>query len=148
MAESTCQRIEDRYFTAVDLATVQRNVSHARAIMRTVMFAADAIDDGSMRIVIGGAPEGWCNAVGLAADRLREVRGTLIETVGSPHIDWVTPLSMVEAIEAALWHSDQRLVDEKSIECGELRDVAGVAVECLDKFAQQAASVEIRGVQQ
>ena len=123
-----------RDFGASDAALVLRNVTAARAILRAVALAARAQFDGSIEYE-NNKPERWQPAVDAACIRLQAVRDVLMQTSSSPNVDWVTPLTLIEALGAALWHGNSCSQGEQ-LEEMEMESVAETAIELLDSLME------------
>ena len=117
-----------------DLRALELHVIAARAVLRTVRIAVQAQLDGSVNYEDGGV-ERWQPAVDLAFTELAFARDLLIEKAGSPVIDWWTPLSLLEATGAALWHANACEKPER-LDNVELDTVVRVAIELLDSMRE------------
>lgn len=123
-----------RDFAASDAALVLRNVTAARAILRAVAFAARAQFDGAVEYE-NNKPERWLPAVDAACVRLQAVRDVLMQTGSAPNVDWFTPLTLIEALGAALWCGSSCSQGEQ-LEVVELESVAETAIELLDSLME------------
>lgn len=121
---------EDGAFGPSDAALVLGAVRSARAVLRTVLLAVKAQHDRSVEYD-HNETDRWNAAIGVAADKLRQVRDALIGTAGAPCLNWVTPLVLVEALEAALWYSAGFARDD-SLDVNEHMSVLDVAIEAVD----------------
>lgn len=93
----------DSAFSSGHAALVLANITSARAILRAVLLATQAQEDGSIEFEDNRVRR-WQPAIDVAATKLCVVRSALMETSGAPALDWVAPLALVEALGAALWH--------------------------------------------
>lgn len=123
-----------RDFGCEAAALVLKNATAARSILRAVVLAARAQVDGSVEYENNNTGR-WQPAVDNACVRLQAVRNVLIETRSAPNVDWFTPLALVEAIAAALWHGNSCSQGERLDEA-ELESVAQAAIESLDSLMQ------------
>ena len=117
-----------------DLRALELHLVAARAVLRTVRIAVQAQLDGSVNYENNGV-ERWQPAVDLAFTELAFARDLLIEKAGSPVIDWWTPLSLLEATGAALWHANACEKPER-LDNVELDTVVRVAIELLDSMRE------------
>lgn len=124
--------IAARTFSAGDLQTVARHVAAARAVVRTIELAVKAQLDGSINYENNG-PERWQPAIDLAAAKLNLVREVLGDKLDSPPVDWWTPLCVLEAMGAALWHGNTRIQSEQ-LDGDDLDTMAHVAIELFDSL--------------
>jgi hypothetical protein len=125
-------------FSSVDAVLLLRNFKDARAIIRAVLLAACAQDDGSVNYEYN-EPERWFPVLDEAVSRLLAVRDLLMETASAPNLDWPTPLALVEAIAAALWHGRPCSKGEK-LGLGELQTLAQVAIDAIDSLIDECTS--------
>lgn len=118
------------------IASVMHHVNAARAIMRTVALAADALEDGSVSYDDKAGPERWNAAVGKALERMGLARDILTNKSFGMGLDWFTPHALIEALDAALWHGfscdKPARLNER-----ELVSAAQVAVESLDALLRE-----------
>ncbi|WP_395055724.1 hypothetical protein [Polaromonas sp.] len=117
-----------------DAALIIRHVKAARAVLRTVALAVAAQIDGSVEYE-NNDTERWQPAIDAACAKLMVVRDVLMETGGAPPTDWLTPLGLLEAIGAALWHGNSCAPSE-ALDMVELVTVAQVAIDLLDSMIQ------------
>jgi hypothetical protein len=129
MADETVSQT-DRHFDADDARQMSRNTEAAIAIMRAVSLAAAAQQDGS--VVYDDNPVSrWGPAVDAACSRVHQVRDALMQAVGAPSADWWTPLAILEATGAALWHcggTSQRISSVTLAIAESSGDVRGIAI--------------------
>jgi hypothetical protein len=129
-----------RRFGASEAALMMSNVKAARSILRTVILALEAIDDGSASF--DGGTERWEPAVSEACTRLCAVRSVLIESASPPNLDWFTPLNLVEALDAALWHGHSCSRGEQ-LSSEEVIFAAQVVIDSLDTLTQEFEGLNI-----
>lgn len=128
-------------FGAGDLKTVMQHVAASRAVVRTIELAVKAQLDGSITYENNGA-ERWQPAIDLAAAKLELAREVLGDKLDSPPVDWWTPLCVLEAMGAALWHGNTRIQSEQ-LDGDDLDTIAHVAIELLDSLM---LGLEAKGV--
>ena len=123
-------------------ASLLRNACAARAILRTVILASDAQEDGSILYADNAGTERWCPALGVVRGKLEAVREILMNTSGRMEIDFFSPLVLVEALDAALWHGNSPGPVER-LDNIELVTAAQAAVDSIDDMLGecQAAGV-------
>ena len=122
-----------------DRSTVNlREVGTARAILRAIILAVAAQDADAIAFDGNPGPERWSPAVGDVASRLRCVRDAVIEVADPPALDWYTPLTLVEALDAALWQGSGGPAG--GLEGDDLSKVAQAAVEALDRLLEQCVT--------
>ena len=119
-----------RDFDASDAASIIQHVTAARAVLRTVVLAVSAQNDGSIQFE-HNTTDRWQPALAVACVKLVAVREVLTETRNAPPIDCFTSLTLVEAVDAALWHGSAG-VHGDPLDDVELEIVARVAIESLD----------------
>lgn len=127
-------------FGAGDLKTVMQHVAAARAVVRTIELAVKAQLDGSMTYENNG-PERWQPAIDLAAAKLDLVREVLGDKLDSPPVNWWTPLCVLAAMGAALWHGNTRIQSEQ-LDGDDLDTMARVAIELFDSLMLELAGKE------
>lgn len=128
-----------RRFTAADGADMCRNVNQARAICRAVAIATEAQIDGSV-VYDDPEPSRWGPAIDMACERLNEVRTALTETAEGPNYNWWTPLNLLEALGAAMWHGAGPGHDDQKdhvLDHEELASFMSVAIAALDAVLQE-----------
>lgn len=86
-----------------DIASVK--VSEAQAVCRVVSLATAALIDESVQYPDSNAYR-WRPAIETARARIQEVGNILVEVLDPPKVDWWTPLCLLEALGAAMWHCD------------------------------------------
>lgn len=121
-----------RKFNAVDLDIVCLKVSEARAVCRVVALATAALIDHSVEYRDPNASR-WWPALESAFERVQEVGSVLSETVAAPVADWWTPLNLLEALGAAMWHDLAAPGD--TLDPDELEAFMRVAIGSLDQLA-------------
>ena len=123
---------EGAVFSSTTLS-VARNAYAARVILRTVVLALGAEDDGSMAFKGNTGSSRWHPAVNAACNRLLKVRDELMETSNPPALDWLTPVGLIEALDAALWHG-YSCPEETRLTNMEAMSAAEVVIDLLDEF--------------
>lgn len=106
MAEQT---VLDRplHFTRDDAGDALRNTAQAMAIIRTVSLAVAAQGNG-VELFEDDSVSRWQPAIDAACERVGVVRFLMNERVDSPvDVEWWTPITMLEALCAALWNRNQ-----------------------------------------
>lgn len=131
------KKLDDK-FSGCDAASLLRKIREARAILRVVLLSAAAQEDGSVNYEYN-EPQRWFPVVDEVAARLLAVRDLLMEKAVAPNLDWSTPLALVEAIAAALWHG-QSCSKGENLDAVELRTLAQVAIDALDSFIADCTS--------
>lgn len=126
--------ISPQLFGPGELALIIQHVRAARAVLRTVALAVAAQIDGSV-IYENNDTERWQPAIDEACAKLMAVRDVLLKTAGAPSSNWWTPLSLLEAIGAALWHGNACAPSE-ALDMDELVIVSEVAIELLDSMIE------------
>lgn len=124
-----------RKFNDVDRDIACLKVSEALAVCRIVSLATAAQMDCAVDF-FGSDPSAsrWLSSIEPACERLRQVRTILGETSGAPALDWFTPLNLLEALGAAMWHCAAPFGDAV-IEHDELAAFMRVAITSLDELA-------------
>lgn len=130
-----------RIFALSDAALIVQHVAAARAVLRTVALAVNAQIDGSVEYD-NNKTERWQPAIDAACAKLETVRDVLIKTGRAPVVDWWTPLALMEAIGAALWHGNDLSQGER-LEDVELATVAQVAIDSLDALMEDCERVGV-----
>lgn len=130
------------HFSSSNGASVVRNVQAARAILRTVVLAIGAQEDGSVSFDDDSGSSRWNPITGDACSRLRAVRAELMETACAPDLDWVTPLALAEALDVALWFG-YSCKDENRLSNLEAISAAKVVIDSLDVLLQECDAAGI-----
>jgi hypothetical protein len=120
-------------YTRHDATQGARDISQAIAIMRAVQVAVGAVDDGSMVYEFAHVSR-WGPAVGAATKRVSRVRDGLFEKAGAPFFDWFTPLTLLEALDAALWHGPQ--CEGLQMDSSQVMSMAQAVIDELEEMAQ------------
>lgn len=132
-------------FPTESLQQFRRRLHHTRAMLRSVMMAIKASEDGSVNFSNGGYGadvQRWGPVTAAARSEMIAVRDTSINSpIDSPAggLDWVTPLAQIEALDAALWHSASTQSSDR-LESFEVFDAAEAIVNSLDGLLEQAYS--------
>lgn len=120
---------------------VRQNALLSRSLLRTLISACRAQEDGAMVYLDNGAHR-WGPVITDVAARLCSVRDALTNTANAPSVDWFTPLTSIESLDAALWHQagapDE---DEDELSAYEVAAVARAVVDMLDVMVGQLAPV-------
>jgi hypothetical protein len=120
-------------FSSINMASVIRNVHAARVILRTVLLALGAVEDGAASFDDKSGASRWFAAIGVACSRMAMVRDELMETSNAPPLDWIAPMAMLEALDAALWFG-YSCPDETRLTNVEAMSSAQVVIDSLDEF--------------
>jgi len=129
-------------WTSTNLASVVRNIQSARAVLRAVILALGAQDDGSMIFDGDSGTSRWNAAVEPVCKRLERVRDELIGTAGAPYLDWVTSLTLAEALDAALWFGFSCEKNERLSNIEAVR-AANVVIDSLDELLNECESIAL-----
>lgn len=116
-----------------------RYTSQAIAIMRAVQVAVDAVDDGAIAYEFAHVSR-WGPAVGAATRRVRQVRDGILEEACTLPVDWWTPLALLEALDAALWHGSNAQGEGLQMDSSQVMSLAQAIIDELEKLAQELAS--------
>jgi hypothetical protein len=103
----TEQTLPDRSneFGFHDAHKALQQTAQAMAILRSVWLAVEAQEDGAVKYEDNKFSR-WGPAVDAACARVHEVRALMINKGHTPDtVDWWTPLNLMEAMGAALWHT-------------------------------------------
>lgn len=136
-----------RKFNEVDRDIACLKVSEALAVCRIVKLATAAQMDRAVDF-FGSDPSAsrWLSSIDPACERLREVRTILCETSGATALDWFTPLNLLEALGAAMWHCSTPDGDA-AIGHDELQAFMRVAIASLDQLADGLRSAVAEGLE-
>lgn len=129
-------------FSSINMASVIRNVNAARVILRTVLLALGAVEDGSASFDGKSGASRWSAAIGAACSRMAMVRDELIETSNAPNLEWTAPMAMLEALDAALWFG-YSCEDETRLTNVETMSSAQVVIDSLDELLLECAEFGI-----
>jgi hypothetical protein len=130
--ESACDYTND------DASAAITNVAQAVAILQAVKIAADAVEDGSAQYENPHVAR-WSPAIGVATRKVGLVRDTMIDTAGAPSVDWFTSLALLEALDAALWHTSSRYDTSQRMDVDSVKDLCDVIIIELAKLKQGLA---------
>lgn len=125
--------------TSDDLTRWARDISQTTAIMRAVQVAVDAVDDGSIAYECAHVSR-WSPAVGAARRRVSRVGGALMEKVCTLPVDWWTSLTLLEALDAALWHGSDLQGRGLQMDSSQVMSMAQAVIDELEELAQELAS--------
>lgn len=124
-----------------------RKTCQAVAIMQAVALAVTAQENGAVRYDDNRFSR-WGPAIDAACARVYAVRDALQNKADSPsNVDWWTPLAILEAAGAALWHTPSGGGGTGAFESEHLRSIAEAAVESLGEMASELvyAAEELSG---
>lgn len=117
-----------------------RHTVQAMAILRSVWLAVEAQEDGAVKYEDNKLSR-WWPAVDAACARMHEVRSLMINKGQTPDtVDWWTPLNLVEAMGAALWHADTG-AHKGAFGAEELQGCADAAIYSLGLLQESLSSV-------
>lgn len=140
MADQTVADGADVYGYA-DVRTALQQTSQGIAIMRAVSLAVAAQEDGSVRYEDNEFSR-WEPAVGAVCARVHAVRDALQNKEKAPDtIDWWTPLTILEATGAALWHAAGIRSRVDAMSSDELQSIARAAIDALGKMFEELTGV-------
>lgn len=131
-------------FTPSVAAALLCNVRTARAVLRAFILAIRAQDDGSVLYSDKAACGRWHFAIDEVCTRLAEARDALTGTCNCVSVDWFTPLTLAEALDAALWYGSS-LVKNDRLNSHEAVFAAQAVVHSLDNMLLEC---EATGVNQ
>lgn len=130
-------------FQAESLERLRQRLRHARAMLRTIMVAIRAMEDGSVNfgsMEVDADAQRWSPLTAAARDELIAVRDTCINsTCDSPASawDWMKPLAQIEALDAALWYGGCARSGD-GLENPEIFDAAEAIVGSLDELLERS----------
>ena len=84
------------------MSNVVAQLETARVILRTVSLALRAEEDGKVSHSDKVGAARWSSATAAALVRLKGVRDLFNETSAAPALDWVTSLTLIDALDSAL----------------------------------------------
>lgn len=119
-----------------------RAIYQARAVMRSVELAAAAQEDGAVSYSNDNGAKRWGPAIDFAVQRIATVRDLAMgkEAASAPtDIAWYTPLTMLEALCAALWRGES--ARDGAMDVDELQTAAQAVIEALEELAEECATV-------
>jgi hypothetical protein len=139
MAEATLTHQKPAHFGLEDYEFVSREILQTRAILRAVSIAswaqrAEPSDPHEREAAR------WHPALERACIKVQAIRDRVTTMVGGPVVDWATPLSLLESIEAALWIAGNKKYPGQPYDLVELEAAADVAVACLDILAAECVA--------
>ncbi|MBP8019394.1 MAG: hypothetical protein KAY82_05105 [Hylemonella sp.] len=123
-----------------EAASLLLDVRGARAILRTVILAIRAQEDHSIVFDDKAGTERWSPAVGEALERLGAVRSVLVNAKNGHFVDWVKPINLVEAVDAALWHGYTCPPDD-GLKPQELLTALKMSIGAIDELLRQCEMV-------
>lgn len=107
MGNLESERVE---FKTESLEKLRQRLRHARAMLRSVMVAIRAIEDGCVNfgsMEVDADAQRWSPLTAVVRNELIAVRDTCVNSVCDSPVaewDWLTPLAQIEALDAALWY--------------------------------------------
>lgn len=132
----------EQQFSSINVASIARNAQAARAVLRTVALAIESQEDGSVSFDDTSGTSRWGSAIGSVCSRLQSVRDELTGTCGAPYLDWFTPLTLAEALDAALWYGHSCKDDER-LSNFEAVSAAKVLIGSLDELLQECDAIRM-----
>jgi hypothetical protein len=125
------KNVHQDFYSSGEVELVRANVETARALLRTLILAAAAVKEGAISFDDDPSTSRWGSVLCQVCKRLVMVRSALAESISAPSLDWVTPLVMAEALDAALWGgaTGQRM---RNLDSAEVMEAAQVIVDALD----------------
>lgn len=140
MADSTVNELADVYGYE-DAKDALRHTAQAMAIVRAVSLAVAAQVDGSVLYDDDNRVSRWVSAIDAACARVRLVRNAIINRAAAPDsVDWCTPLNILEATGAALWHMDFGHVHE-AMSHDDLQSVCEAAISSIGEMYEELSTV-------
>lgn len=144
MADQTVAESAEKYGDDDSREALQKT-SQAIAIMRAVSLAVAAQDDGAVSYEDNRVAR-WQPAVDAAIVCVRAVSDALINKVGPPaNVDWWTPLSILEATGAALWHAAVGADEDTGLESHQLQSIAEAAMDSMGVMYEALAGDFAKG---
>ena len=136
------KNVHQDFYSSCEVELVRANVATARALLRTLIFALEAIEDGCISFDDDPGTGRWHNVLGAVCERLIVVRSALAEGISAPSVDWFTPLALAEALDAALWGVGSAR-HKQGLEGSEVSSAAQAVIDALDALMEdiQAARV-------
>ena len=120
------------------------NIRTSRAILRALVFACAAQEDGSMVFEDYNGADRWGNIFSEVASRLRVACDIVGKTARSPRVETYTALRLAEVMDAAQWHTMSD-ADLDGLEPFEVAMVAQAIVGVLDGMLSQCAAEGVTG---
>ena len=136
------ENVQQDFFASDAVGLVRVNVATARALLRTLILALEAVEDGAILFKEDPGPARWSNVLSQVCKRLVTVRTALTESVSAPSVDWWTPLNLADALDAALWGAatGKRVW---GLEGPEVISAAQAVIDSLDALMEDIQSVEV-----
>lgn len=136
-------RFDPGNLPAADAASLLRNLRGARSLLRAVVLAEAAHEDGSVGWPPGNSsPARWFPVMGQVRDLLDDVRSIVIGTTGNVPVDWPVILNLAEALDAALWHTVSAHENE-CLESAELVSAMEVLIALIDRDLMACADAGV-----
>lgn len=126
-------------FGSAHLSAIVRDLESARVILRMVLLALYAEDNGSISHGDGIGVFRWSAAIGAVLSRLCSVRDSLMETSDAPPIDWPTPFALASALDSALW--DGSCTTASTLTPIETQTALHVIIDSLDELLGDCVAV-------
>lgn len=140
-------------FQTESLEQLRQRLRHARAMLRSVMVAIRALEDGSVNfgsMEVDADAQRWSPLTAVVRNELIAVRDTCINSAcDSPAAtwDWMTPLAQIEALDAALWYGGFARSGD-CLDNLEVFDAAEAIVCTLDELLERSFSSTVSPVRQ
>ena len=123
-----------------DARNALQRTAQATGLLRVVSIAMEAQEDGSVAFADNKFSR-WGPAIGAACSHVRDVRDGLINNVSVPSgVNWWTPLAILEAIDAAMWHTDS-LSGVEGLTFDEVKAVSDAAIHSLTELHRELSTV-------
>jgi hypothetical protein len=135
MADSTVNQTVRR-FGHDDAVAALEHVARATAILRVLTIAVAAQKDRAA-VFEDNRVARWSPAVVQAIASVKAVREPLDEMACSPNGDWCTPLTILEALDAALWQTG--IGEAKDLTFDEFRQSVQAAIDGLERLQRDIA---------
>ena len=136
------KNVHQDFFISDEVVSVLANVTSARALLRTLIFAVQAVEDGSILFEDEPGVGRWSILLAQVRKRLVAVRSVLTESISAPTVDWYTPLNLAEALDAALWHLCARH-DHLTLESADVISAAQAVIDSLDELLADIQSASL-----
>ena len=126
-------------FNATHMAAVVANLQAARVMLRMVLLAVHAQDNGAVVESDTHGASRWSAVIGAVLVRLDAVQLTLIETPNAPPVDYWTTQALIKALDSALW--DGYCTSAPVLSTDELKTAVQVVIDALDDQLCECADV-------
>lgn len=129
MADQTVPEQAKHYDHAAALEDL-RQTAKAASIVRAVSIAVAAQADHPEKEEDLYTFVKWAPSIEAALGCVKKIAAAQTETIGSPvGVDWSTPLSLLEAVEAVFWRDDVPV--DKAMCCGQVEDLCEAVLDAL-----------------